>query len=676
MSTIFATAFGTANRWRARILRGADGRLATALAAASATALLNCGSSAGDVMLASGLPQAPKVSASGQAFAWSTYEPSTGAWRLVVRRSGETQVLPIAARSTPFDVDLGDDGHGELVASYSRCSVPAQRTEPPHGCRLYFYDFAIGTERPIAVANAPGYSQFDPSMAAGRVAFARIEDRRLVGAGNRARLYVQSLTGGKPRRLPGGLENDDPRTGPTALDLSATALAFGWDAHGATVFEPFSVATSQISVDDLSGAQTLVALATSGEISAYEELSPTLADGTVDYGETGIEEGANTHVLRSLSLPGAHAGQASAPANLQSTATSSAGTIYSRCVATSDGFPVGPPCEVALAERTIYTDPDKDVAHTARPTTISMSPQQSIEQSPGHVPGNWLAWSSYDPAGRDYRLILRGPGGAAKAAPVPPRPVPFDVELGPRAGGGLIAVYSRCRVEPRLDPRDSLALPATGRGCRLYRYNIGATGEQAIPGSGSRFLPSVWNGELAFVAVQHDGTPALFLGSLNARSAPRRLAAGPAGSNPALGPRALVLREGRAAFVWEYRTPSGLRSELRMDGPGARSRLLDSAASRNGSVRELSPSFTRGALAWARREADGHSRIEVFGLSSQHLDAYLAPDPIEALATNHLVVINHLATGETLYACGNGHEGVTIRRLVTRLRQLPLQTVE
>lgn len=113
-----------------------------------------------------------------------------------------------------------------------------------------------------------------------------------------------------------------------------------------------------------------------------------------------------------------------------------------------------------------------------------------------------------------------------------------------------------------------------------------------------------------------------------------------------------------------------------MDGPGARSRLLDSVASRTGRVRELSPSFTRGVLAWARREAGGRSRIEVFGLSSQHLNAYLAPDPIEALATNHLAVYNHLASGEAPYARRNGHGGTTIRRLVTRLRQPPTQTVE
>ena len=630
-------------------------------------AVFDCSASLADTTLASGLPQAPKVSAVGQTFAWSVFEPATGAWRLVVRQDGVTRMPPIAGRSTPFDVDLGEDGHGQLVASYSRCSGPARSSELPHGCRLYYYDFATDTEYPIAVANPRGYSQFDPSMAAGRVAFARIVDRRPVGAGNRAQLYVQNLAGGEARRLPGGFENNNADTGPTGLDLSSTALAFSWDAEGATAFEPFSLASSQVSVDDLSGGQTLIALGTSGEISGYKELSPTLVAGTVYYEEWGIEEGGSLHQLRTLTLHGAHpgvvpafpGGMASAFERVGSTATSSVGTIYSRCPAARRG------CEVALAEHVEYTDPDREVAHVARPTTISLSPVVPSERSP-QASGNWLAWSAYDPVGRDYRLMLRGPGGAVTPAPVPPRAVPFDVELGPRAGGGLIAVYSRCRVEPRLDRRDMLPLPATGRDCRLYRYDIGSPGERAIPGSGSRVLPSVWNGELAFAKLQRDGAPALYIGSLNGRVV-HRLAAGTADVSPGFGPRALVLHAGHVAFVWEYATKSGLRSELRLDGPGGGSLMLDSVWSRTGSARELSPSFAGlalGTLVWARREAGEESWIEVYGLPNHHLDAYLAPDPIEALATNYFASVNHLAAGAAIYALDDGHGGASIKQVL------------
>ena len=635
--------------------------------------------------LASGLPQAPKVSAAGDALAWSVFEPATGSWRLVVRRGGASEVLPVAGSSTPFDVDLGDDGRGGLLASYSRCS---KGSKPLHGCRLYYFDFATGVERPIAVANARGFSQFDPSMAAGRVAFARILDRRPVGRGNRVRIYLQSLAGGKARRLPGGFENDDPGTGPTALDLSATHLAFAWDARGSTAFEPFSSASSQVSVDDLHGGQTLIGLGTSGDVSGYRELSPTLFAGTLYYEELGIEEGGSLHQLRSLSLSGAHprvaaafpGGNAAAFLGVQSTATGSVGTIYSLCPQLTLR-----PCEVALAEHVGYADPDRELARAARPTTLALSPQLPSERSPRQAAGPWLAWSAYDPVRGNYSLILRGPTGAAAPAPVPPRAVPFDVELGPRAGGGLIAVYSRCRMEPRLDPRDRLPLPATGRGCRLYRYDVGSRREHAIPGSGSRFLPSVWNGELAFAELQPGGAPALYLGSLSGRRAARRLVAGPAGLTAGLGPRALVLHAGQVAFVWEYRTRSGLRSELRLDAPDGRSLLLDSISSRTGSSRELSPSFaglTRGALVWARREAGGQSRIEMYGLPTHHLDSYLAPDPAVALATNYFAPVNHVATGAAIYATSDGHGGVTIRRLLAglatafqpNLRQLPMPT--
>ncbi len=228
-------------------------------------------------------------------------------------------------------------------------------------------------------------------MAAGRVAFARIADRRRVGAGNRARIYVQRLAGGEPRRLPGGFENNSPGTGPTALDLSATALAFSWDAQGATAFEPFSLASSQVSVDDLSGGQTLIALGTSGEISGYEELSPTLAAGAVYYEEAGVEEGGDLHQLRSLTLPGAQPGwrrrspEGRGLRGVQSTATSSAGTIYSGS-ARARSSRRGRRAKSRSLNTSNSRDPDREVAHVARPTTISLSPQVPSNGARGTSP--------------------------------------------------------------------------------------------------------------------------------------------------------------------------------------------------------------------------------------------------------------------------------------------------
>ena len=607
-----------------------------------------------ETVLASGLPQAPKVSAAGQAVAWSAFDPSVSAWRLMVLSDGITQALPIAPNATPFDVDLGDNGHGGLVASYSRCSQPSTTPMSSVGCRLFVYEFATGAEHAIAAANLPGYSQFLPSMAGGRVAFVRVAERKPVSSANPPRIYIQSLAGGKPRLLAGGTEDADPRTGPTALDLSTTALASSWEAWGAaSALYPDGAA--ELLVDRLSGGQTVVDLQGQEQIEGIEDLSPTLLSGAVVYGvaKEGDEPG---YQFRSFGLPSARRGVAVAPAGLTSTATGAAGTIYSRC--TIPVWPAPPSsqsCEVDLAPAVAYVDPDRQVAQSSRPTTISA------------YRGNWLAFSAYQPASRTYRLMVRAPSGRVSAAPVPPREVPFDVELGPRVGGGeeaarhgVLAVYSRCRVEPRLDPRDLLPLPGTGRGCRLYSYELGSAHERLIPGSGSRYLPSVWGDQLAFAMTGPEGRPALYLGSISGRGAPRELAGGPLGSAPGLGPRAVALYNGRVAFVWEYRSGTVLHSQLRLDGADGNAQLLDEASSPDGTDRELSPSFTAaGLLAWARRGAGGHSWMLELSRSGR-VGTYLAPDPIQAISSPQLGSELPLH-GTIYYARGDDHGGATIR---------------
>lgn len=625
---------------------------ATALAALAPAVWLPERSSAYTV-LASGLPLAPKVSADGETLAWSSYDRSVSAWRLMVFHDGITQALPIAPSSTPFDVDLGDNGDGGLVATYSRCSRPSTPALP-HGCRIFVYDFATASERPIAVANIAGASQFLPSMAAGRVAFVRIHDGQPAGSANPPQIYVQSVAGGEPRLLPGGIENSDSATGPTALDLNAQSLAFTWDAHGiAGPFYPNG--TSELWVDGLSGGQTLIDRQVEQEIELTQELSPTLVGSGVAYGIAAVGDETYSE-FRSFGLPSAIRGAAVAPEGLESTATGSAGTIYSRCVpAAVVPPPGGGSCEVDLTSTVPYVNPDEQLAYTSRPTTISV------------YRGNWLAFSAYEPASGNYRLMLRDPNGSVLPAPVAPRRVPFDVQVGPLYGGkqsslrtALVAVYSRCRVEPQLDPVDMLPLPFTGRGCRLYRYDLGSSHEQPIPGSGSRYLPSAWDGELAFVRQGPGGAPELYLGSLSGHGL-RRLAGGPAGSDS--GPSALVLHEDRVAFVWEYRHGGSVRSELRLDGPGARTRLLDSTASTNGSNQELSPSFTpAGVLAWARHERGGRSWMFTYGLSGQGVDTYLAPNPVEGLGTTQLSGQPQLH-GTIIYARGEADGAAAIMRM-------------
>jgi hypothetical protein len=48
-------------------------------------------------------------------------------YRLTARVDGRVRSLPVRSRGAPFDVDLGPDGHGSVVAAYSRC-----RREPDY----------------------------------------------------------------------------------------------------------------------------------------------------------------------------------------------------------------------------------------------------------------------------------------------------------------------------------------------------------------------------------------------------------------------------------------------------------------------------------------------------------------------------------------------------------------
>jgi hypothetical protein len=61
------------------------------------------------------------------------------------------------------------------------------------------------------------------------------------------------------------------------------------------------------------------------------------------------------------------------------------------------------------------------------------------------VLGGVTVWSA--PADGGYALMARSAAGVVRL-PVRPRAVPFDVDLGPEANGGIVAVYSRCSTEP------------------------------------------------------------------------------------------------------------------------------------------------------------------------------------------------------------------------------------
>jgi hypothetical protein len=110
--------------------------------------------------------------------------------------------------------------------------------------------------------------------------------------------------------------------------------------------------------------------------------------------------------------------------------------------------------------------------------------------------GGWAAWTHVD-ANDETQLMLRSPAGAIAPAAIAPSNGPFEVALGPHAGGGVTAVYVRCS-----EPEGSL-------GCSIYELPLGVTGaterQLDVPGGGSDTLPAIWKNRVAFVRENAPG---------------------------------------------------------------------------------------------------------------------------------------------------------------------------
>jgi hypothetical protein len=74
-------------------------------------------SSASSQMLASVTVRAP-IAADGGWVVWSA--PASGGWGLDADHAGVVKALRVAPRPQPFDVDLGTNATGGVVATFSR----------------------------------------------------------------------------------------------------------------------------------------------------------------------------------------------------------------------------------------------------------------------------------------------------------------------------------------------------------------------------------------------------------------------------------------------------------------------------------------------------------------------------------------------------------------------------
>jgi hypothetical protein len=179
------------------------------------------------------------ISSYGGWVAWSQQRAS--AWDLMSWHDGALARVPVAPREQPFDVDLGPDPRGRVVATFSRCDVapPAffDGTFSPwlgDGCRVRVVDLLTGRERAVRIPRPVWSSDTSPSMWRGRIAFARnVHGGRVsqVMLWSPASRRLTTLRHGAiPTNCPvhGGCKGAQPIGAVQGLDLGARLLAFRW----------------------------------------------------------------------------------------------------------------------------------------------------------------------------------------------------------------------------------------------------------------------------------------------------------------------------------------------------------------------------------------------------------------------------------------------------------------
>ncbi len=157
---------------RRRVLE--RGLLALTLAAVLAPATAHADEIVAD------LPRDTPISAYGGLVAWSGYDEATTRYRLVIRRGDTNAVQPIAGSPQAFDVSLGPDRRGRVVALYTRCRTPASTRKRATRCDIYRYDVRSQREHKLRSVSSPTFDEAHPAQWRDRLTFVR-----------RARTYVK-----------------------------------------------------------------------------------------------------------------------------------------------------------------------------------------------------------------------------------------------------------------------------------------------------------------------------------------------------------------------------------------------------------------------------------------------------------------------------------------------------
>jgi hypothetical protein len=258
---------------------------------ASAILAAPAGAQEGAVTLAS-TPRATVVGAAGGWTAWSAHQG--GSYRLTVRSpAGAVSQPEVDARGVPFDLDLGTDGSGRVLAAYSRCATEptlvggANATAPNYssgkGCRISLLDLANGTELRLP-RSAGSASDVLPSVGGNRIAFAAVPTGKR--GRTRAELRWRTLTSARAHVIESGARRTGPPTvagGPAGIDTDGTRVAVIWRYENRR-FHDFN---SVLRVGRFSGQQKQVSFGVNGEACGYDQvLAPTLVGKSVLYLET------------------------------------------------------------------------------------------------------------------------------------------------------------------------------------------------------------------------------------------------------------------------------------------------------------------------------------------------------------------------------------------------------
>jgi hypothetical protein len=222
-----------------------------ALAAASvltcAAALAPCASAfdpVPDVPIAS-IANQGRISAQSGWVAWSA-PAATGGYALTTWHEGATTTRPVSAGPLPFDLDLGTDAAGRVVATFPRCQTESANLNglwtPPTGCRIHAVDLVTGVETTLPIPTAKGASDTEGSMSGGKVAVARVDAKHP----RVAQVLLWSPPSKKLTALPGGAmpkgKTNQQAGQVDGLDLGANLASFlfiptGDHAYGEPSFQ-------------------------------------------------------------------------------------------------------------------------------------------------------------------------------------------------------------------------------------------------------------------------------------------------------------------------------------------------------------------------------------------------------------------------------------------------------